>query len=472
MKFNLNNKGFSFSPYLMIVMMFLGIIMAFHFMMVDSDKAVAIAEEGTTVKNALQVEGIKSAVRNVILLSAYDAIDAAINDRNTDAATHTVESLGGLKNYLIEKILNNLNGVTSNAGESNIKYGSLGAWKTLSIKETDDKGKIRTDGFLVSAEEWSDTAPIKVEKFVDSGIFAYYDKYKNYKKDFSSGFSNVLSCKLGVSCQPTDKILSRIGAISCSSSEPQDYYMDANEVVKRIKEALIDLAKTEVRGTGSFSGNKLNNAPITYNVDYIEANVEMKPPSEREGECCDFVYGEKKNYCKDEKHDQVYDVSITISGTIHFKELNLTMDATAKETGDGFEVCVMHTLMTKDGTVKALQSSEKDFNMDYTITISYTTPHKPGPVITKSAKLTGGEIIPNFKMNENSLKYTLEPVKCEWGPSDAYTPKCTESKGALRAEYVKYSKCHNACYYEENVPNSYSSWHYLCPPDDWGPPNE
>jgi hypothetical protein len=142
------------------------------------------------------------------------------------------------------------------------------------------------------------------------------------------------------------------------------------------------------------------------------------------------------------------------------------MDATAKETGDGFEVCVMHTLMTKDGKVKALQFSEKDFDMEYKITISYKTPCEPKPVITKYAKLPEGEVIPNFQMNENSLKYTLEPVKCEWGPSDAYTPACSTSKGALRKDYEKCSKCKNACYYTDNVPISEWPNQRYCPGDE------
>jgi hypothetical protein len=460
MKFNLNNKGFSFSPYLMIVMMFLGIIMAFHFMVVDSEKAVAIAQEGNVTKNALQAEGTKSAARNLILLSAYDYIDRGLNRPDLQVTPYVVGKINPLtnklftfKDYLEKYISLDLNSVAS---EGHKTGGALGSWGPVTINELDEKGKVRSDGFLVSAE-----GTYKVEKFVDSGVFAYYDKYKNYNEDFFSGFYSMLKCKLAVSCKTETKLLTK--QISCSSSEPQDYYGDANEIIKRIKEALIDLAKMEVRGTGSFSGNKFSNAPITYNVDYIDATVKMSKKG-KEGECCRFEYHDKYNECVDEKYDYVYVVTYKISGRIHFKELNLTMDATAKETGDGFEVCVMHTLMTKDGNVKALQFSEKDFDRKYEITISYTTPREPQPVITEYAKLSEGEIIPNFKMNEDSLKYNLKPVKCEWGPSDAYTPACPTSKGALRKEYEKYSKCKNACYYDINVPNEGDEWY--CPGEE------
>jgi hypothetical protein len=484
MKFNLNNKGFSFSPYLMIVMMFLGIIMAFHFIVVDSEKSIAIAGEGKVIKNALQKEGTKSAARNVILLSAYDAIDAALNDRLTDAHTHTVAYLD-LKNYLIEKIKGDLNSVDST--DPNDPSGVGGCDKLL-INEKDDQGKIRTDGFLVSAE----SGTTKIEKFVDSGVFRFYDlvaqKDRNYPVPYEKKFVDILGdsmkCKLGgivcetkysrnyLSTNPKDYNY----RIECSKERhyvgdgdysdldstqiPDEQFKDAEEIVKRIKEALQEMVQKELNGYGSFKQYRESDVVMYYNVDYIDAHAEMDS-NWVDGDCCVFICTDTKkgNYCLNDIHEEDYRVHVNVNGKIHVKELKVVADSTLKETAEGKEVCVKTPIMNKDGVVKPMEAKSKEFDIPYTITLSYIEGCEPKPLVDEDAEERFDNSFPGFYMNEESTKFSLVPVKCEWGPSDsAYKPQCAGMKQVHDECY-----CKGGCRTDINCPSADPETRAFCP---------
>jgi hypothetical protein len=477
MKFNLNNRGFSFSPYLMVFMMFLGIVMAFHFIAVDSEKAVAISNEGNTMKNALQMEGVKSAVRNVILLSAYDAIDAAINERGLDGPKKTVQYLG-LKDYIRSKIKEDLNNVWSE------DHTGLGAYDTVTINELDDNGRVRTDGFLVSAEEWENKGdtPINVEKFVDSGIFSFYDKIKNYESTFYGSLASTMECKLGgITCEVKKSQdwlnpgLDRyVYSISCSkyraykgsgnyedideSSIPDEQFKSAGEIVSRIKDALKELTTKQINGYGAFSDFRSKNIVAFYSVDYIEANVEMDAwPVD--GQCCHFRCTNEKNYCVDDKHEEDYRVNVNIKGKIHFKELKLIGDATLKETTDGTEVCINAPFMNKNGEIKFLEKSKTDFDLPYGISLTYIEGCPPKDVSDEEAKETLDVNSMQYHINEESLKFTSTPVECIWGPKDPdYKPVCVGMK-----KNIDLCFCEGGCRISENCPSTDPETKAFCP---------
>ena len=482
MKFNLNKKGFSFSPYLMIFMMFLGIIMAFHFMTVDSNKAVAIASEGKAVKDALQIEGSKSAARNTILLSAYDAEYIAMNRQDlvkiTDTESRKLETPEDLKSYLQNKILADLNNIPSTDPDD--KTG-VGAYDKVKINELDDKGKIRTDGYMVSAEGTHYGVPVKIEKFVDSGVFGYFDKTKGYKDQLLNDLTSAMACRLGVvSCyrsQPYWNLYQP--AITCSipmmgddqyyaykDFNPGEDYKDADEVVNRIKQALIDIAKEEVRGK-TFTDYKKSDSAVVFNVDYIDAQVSMSSYA-TQGECCSFIHRDNPgNYCKNDKYNEDYRVSLSVSGKIHFKEFYMIGDATLNEKDGGYQVCAKAPLMLKDGSVKALKFSGGEFDLPYRINLEYMSECPPLPV-KKASSSTGnlpeGQWIPGFKINEDSLKFTLESVKCQWDPDSDYKPTCDPGK-KLTSEDYKRCGCPGGCYGESGSSATFSGWFLCCPPD-------
>lgn len=455
MKFNLNNKGFSFSPYLMIVMMFLGIIMAFHFIVVDSEKAVAISGEGKVMKNALQIDGTKSAARSVILLAAYDAIDSAINPRGTKATTHTIEHLG-LKDFLIENIRNDLNSVDST--DPNDGTG-VGAFDKVSIDEKDpvNKDKIRTDGFIVSAEGDHYGAPMKLEKFVDSGVFAYYDKGKNLKERFLNLLVEKIKCKVyGVTCD--NPYLGLKGnellipaSIKCSArgydegawmivndyKAPEDALKDASVVRERIEDGLREIAEEQIKRRDLSQFSKDADLVLGFNITHIDTTVSLTDggPQERTediGQCCFLKCGAGEkgaNLCVDDKYDEDYWTTLSISGSITVQELFLIGDATLKNDGDGYEVCVKTPIMDKDGAVKAMKWYVREFYIKYDISIRYLDNCDPGKVIKGFDEKDYDPSFPGYHINQDSLMFNNEPVKCEWGPKDpSYKPVCGTTK--------------------------------------------
>jgi hypothetical protein len=464
-------------------MMFLGIILAFHFMIVDSNKAVAIAEEGSSVKNALQLEGTKSAARNVILLAAYDYIDMALNRPDLQVAPYVVGDRGyTLKDYLIKYITYDLNTITSKDNKGKV------SWNTVEIDEKDADGKIRKDGFMVRAV--GDLA--KVEKFVDSGVFGFYEKVaqtndyypRPYEKKFVDLLETSMECRLGgITCETkySREFLSTNPKdfnykIECTKKRryagegdyvdldntqiPDEHFKDASEVVKRIKEALGDILQKELNGYGSLQTYRESDIVLFYNVDKIDAHAEMDSHWV-DGDCCVFICtdGKNGNYCQDELHEEDYRVHVNVKGTIHIKELKVVGDATLKETAEGKEVCVKTPIMNKNGAVKAMQADSGEFDIPYTITLSYIEGCKPAPLIQKDAEESFDPLFPGFYINEESIKFSLEPVQCEWGPKDtSYKPECAGMKQVHDECY-----CKGGCRTEINCPSNDPETRAFCP---------
>jgi len=452
MKFNLNNKGFSFSPYLMIVMMFLGIIMAFHFMVVDSEKAVAIATDGEKIKNALQEEGTKSAARNVILLSAYDYIDRGLNHPDWQVVGNSVKDIG-LKKYLENYITYDLSNVAS---EGHKGGGAIGYWNPVTINELDDKGKVRSDGFLVSAE-----GSYKVEKFVDANVFSLY-KYANnensqgWRGKFQYLLLNLMASKMqgtlsGVKCE-ADSIWvwpSYQAGIVCYSGgytdedpdvnefctdspyqvtwgdrsspcwedrEVKPFMRDAGETLEKIKEALIDAQRTIAMGDYYYIKATIRAENITVKLDITKVTASTSVTCENGRWCC----SEGKKDCL--RDDQDYIMHVNTNGAIEVEETFISQAQIREDdaAAGSFEICYENPIMTKDGRVFPL-TVKKKFTYRYNIYASYRLDCPPSYMKAGSgscqAKKSSASVenIMTFTNKEDSLKYTLETPECAWG---------------------------------------------------------
>ena len=459
MKFNLKNKGFSFSPYLMIVMMFLGIIMAFHFMIVDTQKAAAIAEEGSSVKNALQVEGVKSSARNVILLSAYDYIYIGLNRPDQQAPGYSikdpVDKGGGLKGYLQKMIKLDLNNVWSE------NHWSTVSWDKVEILEEDENGEPIKEGFIVRAEG----SYAKVEKFVDANVFKLY-KYANdensdyWRSKFHYKLKGLIAYKMqrtlsGVRCEvdsiwnPNPLVRRYETGVVCRSSEYTDsdpdenefctdspyqttwgdrssdcwedrdvkpFMRDATETGEKIKDALIDVQRTIAMGDSNYI-KALRDDNITVKLDIKKVTIDTTV------KCTDGVWccNEGKSDCL--QHDQDWLMSFSITGKISVEETMISQ-AEIKEddsTQGSFEICYENPIMKKNGEVIPL-TVKKEYDIPYGIYVNYRLDCHPDYLTIKrnhdcEPKKTSAtlENIMTFTDKEDSLKYTLETPECAGG---------------------------------------------------------
>jgi hypothetical protein len=115
--------------------------------------------------------------------------------------------------------------------------------------------------------------------------------------------------------------------------------------------------------------------------------------------------------------------------------------------------------MNRDGEVKPMQAGTKEFKIPYSITLSYIEGCAPKPLVDKDAEERFSPMFPGYYVNKDSLKFTLNPVKCEWGPKDpSYKPQCTGMKQV-------HDECHckGGCRSEINCEISKSSSRAFCP---------
>jgi len=438
MKFNANNKGFSYSPYLLIVMMILCMLMAIHFINVDAEKAAAIAQEGKIAKNALQLEGSKSAARNVILLSAYDAIDKAFRvDLQTPSVS--VEKLG-LKGFIIEKILADLN----NVHDPNDPTG-IGAYDKVEIDEKDKDGKTRKDGFIVRAEGTHYGTPMKVEKYVDSRIFYFYDKGKTLKQNLKDELANEMKCKLGIKTTPPDQFEPDEN-LRCQNKEamcfihqsynlplynsytPGDQFFDADALTKKISESVTSLVK-KTANKQAFQSFGNDDIVVKFSVDYIDANIQILLQSQS-NDCCHWVTktdsGGSCGYeCVEWK--KYYEMEILITGSIYIKELKLIDNAALKQKEENkYEICSKSPMMIKTGELKVMAVEQKEYSLPYEIHMVYNSGQcKPIEVKKASNAIRyWPSRIPSYVFDEKSLKYTNDNPDCNW--DSGYTDVCEQ----------------------------------------------
>ena len=438
----------------MVVLMLLGIVLVFHYITVDTQKAVAIAQEGQIMKNTLAIEGSKSADRNVILLSAYDAIilsfrkDLQLPGENTD----TIE---GLKAYLEKRILSDLNSVRSiNPNDINSGAGALGAYDNVTIDYKDDKGNIRKDGFMVRTEGTDYGVPVKIEKFVDSRVFYFMDKAKHIKSQFTSNLSAEIRCKLGMpptySFESDSMLGCNKGVAICLTYQsyqsagalytPGDYFFDGQALVDKIKESVISLAKKNANKE-AFPDLAKDDILVEFSVDHIDSNIEIKKQTPA-SVCCHWITKTSNGVCGYQcvEYKKNQDMEVVITGNIYVKQLKVIDDATLKQKGEGnFEICAKDPIMTKGGEFKVQEVDLGEFSIPYEIHMLYSTgecnprdvKNNPGKYQAGiETKFSPGKVqigvssgVPSYEFNADSLQYTNN-VKCNW--DSGYNDACQQ----------------------------------------------
>ncbi len=426
MKLITNNKGFSYSPYILIVTMLLGLVMATHFVKIDNDKAIAIAQEGKITKNALEVEGVKSAARNAILFAAYQASSDVTDPYNllSVAQTNDIQK-NGPENFMKERILEYLNSVTPLA--------SIGAYDKVDIEYKDKNGKVRTDGFIVRAEGTYLGSPVKVEKFVDSRIFYFYDKAKDIKQNLIEELKQEIKCKLGLTAQggsfeSDDNIGCNKGVLLCITYQsynqigdllnPSDDLLDAGALNNKIKDAVISLVK-KTANKQAFQAYGSDDIVVKFAIDHIDSNIQIVKQQQTDV-CCHWAC-HKGRVCTDNKKE--YDMEIIITGNIYVKELSVMDNSAMKVKGDGFEICSKDPIMLKDGVIKLPSYDIKEFNIPYEIHLLYSSGQCTPKTVTKASDTQQYWLskIPSYEINKDSLQFANQ-VDCSW--DSGYADSC------------------------------------------------
>jgi hypothetical protein len=205
-------------------------------------------------------------------------------------------------------------------------------------------------------------------------------------------------------------------------------------VRQRIEDALEELILEQIKKVDHTASGSAGDIVTGFNVTYIEANVELDNGGPRQRteyveQCCMLICGEKANVCKDDRYDVDYWTSLHIYGKIRVQELYVIGDATMKEDGDGYEVCIKNPLMDKAGQVTPLKKYAREFELNYDIRFDYLDNCDPGKVIDKYDAKDYAPAFPGMHINADSLVYNNNPVKCEWGPMDnTYKQVCGTNK--------------------------------------------
>ncbi|MCK4491747.1 MAG: hypothetical protein KAU03_03930, partial [Candidatus Altiarchaeales archaeon] len=105
MRYNLNSKGFAVSPFFIVALILLAVLIVIHLMSIDTSKARSVAEESEVNKAILNLEEPKSSLKTFTLLSAHQAA--------YDAGQEGIPDEGALINKLEEDITDDLKNFNS-----------------------------------------------------------------------------------------------------------------------------------------------------------------------------------------------------------------------------------------------------------------------------------------------------------------------------------------------------------------------
>jgi RNase P/RNase MRP subunit POP5 len=100
-----DNKGFVYSPFVIIVLMLLGLSISLHFMETDTMDMDGIHREGQINQAVLDMEEMKSNVNTMALFSSYRAISENANITKEELEEEITENLDEyLGDYRAEEI--------------------------------------------------------------------------------------------------------------------------------------------------------------------------------------------------------------------------------------------------------------------------------------------------------------------------------------------------------------------------------
>ncbi len=391
---NLNSKGFAVSPFFIIALILLGVIIAIHFIHIDNTKAKSIAQEGKLNKAILDMEEPKATLQSLALFSAYQAA--------YDAGKMGISDERGLKDFLSEEIAEDLN---------KQNFGSF----SVEVKSSEDN--IR-EGFITSATGGKVTASgeipissdIAIEKFVGARIFLLRDLSEDLEGEFKRELAEILECTLsGVSdCSSNEKI-------SCSATSeikndehkvPEEFMKDASQVAEKIKESLLEL-ETKVSKDAAFKSLKDEHVALKFKIEKITADIMNK--TRYKDKCCER---DEEGKCIEVDWD--YNVDLRITGEIEIDAYLVDYATLTKISKEKFEICTEAPIILESGEIKPLEFN-RHFTIEYEINLNYNSDCEPDPVTDPDEEIHPN--VPIYSYNEESLKYDVDSnsIKCSWG---------------------------------------------------------
>ncbi len=100
-----DNKGFTYSPFVIIVLILLGLTISLHFTETELRRTDSIYKEGKINRAILDMEELKSNVNTIALFSSYRAISKKANETKEELEREINKNLNEyLKNYTPEEI--------------------------------------------------------------------------------------------------------------------------------------------------------------------------------------------------------------------------------------------------------------------------------------------------------------------------------------------------------------------------------
>ncbi len=425
----MNSKGFAVSPFFIVALILLAVLIAIHLMSIDSSKAKSIAEEGKLNKDILNLEEPKSSLKTLTLLSAHQAA--------YDAGQEGIPAEGALINKLREDIAADLANFNS--------YENLAVTGTFTVEIEPGTEEERREGFMVSVagkniqSGGSDmSSALGAEKFTGARIFLLRDLSTGLEAEFKGSLADQLeNCLIPeISCggSPTscwgDKMKLSAAAHGdendpCESSYPKPeawttWMEDPKKVADVLNRAVIHIERKASNGE-YFSYITTEDCAIKLETDEIKTSVRREATGfcdcghyvcvdrpEEDEDCGDDNCCEWDWVCDD------YDshVTLTITGTIKINASIVDYSTLHEESKEKFEVCVNHPLILEDGETAPLEF-KKDFPVDYRIVVKYTTDRSigdfnknPGPFHYST---------PSYEFT--NLEYTTDSKVCESGSS-------------------------------------------------------
>ncbi|MBN2251020.1 MAG: hypothetical protein JW724_02980 [Candidatus Altiarchaeota archaeon] len=454
----MDKKGYTYSPFFIIVLMLTAVFMTTYFMKVDNAKAQAIKNEGELTKKQLKLEEDKSALRNALLFASYDAAYEYTQHPSSYSDPEELKSLLetriGANVRQIDPPLIGAQKVTVDGYEVNerSKKGSPKSWTPK------NNGEIHVE---ITGERFSNGKPtgktIIEERDIEANVFAlqiyHYDlDRRSYKYKFHWKLVEVIASEMqsmlsgvkcygystGISCDNEEYTASQDYNKFClkrpngcfesdkdhadcwEDREIKDYMKTAEGTAEMIKSALLNLQRriANENDISRISGLKQNGITLALGIKKVTVDTKTSC-SNQDDHCCRLNEdGQPRDYEKD------YGISIRSQGQIEVEEIMISGAALKENDANAgeFEICYTKPVVTSDGTLQPLQMT-KTYTLDYKIDIDYRlecqpTYISPGETVHTSTELN--DVI-TFTVNEDSLKFKADTPPCEKGSQPIIT---------------------------------------------------
>ncbi len=333
MNFILDDRGFAISPFVIVVLIILGVSIAVYFMEIDNNKAKSILIEGQINSAILNTEEIKAVAQTSALFASYQS-------------AYDVGKKGGTKQELEYAITKNLNNYSNFSSDEGVKTnGNF----TVFVEPTDEGYFIvktnRSPESHLGKTQISIKSNISIEKFVDTRFFLLYNLSENFNEtqlidSYSSFIYNYLvdsfDFQLLVYTTNNDTV-TMIGTINNSN------YVNNGTFAKNIFEfSIIDLERYSTTLYPNITGS---NCALAFKPDLISVDVSKEYTSNS------TVWEWKTN--------------VSLNGSIFDKSL-----VNETQIPGIFYINTTHPIILREGTLLPLEytlNQGKSFNLFYDI---------------------------------------------------------------------------------------------------------